>query len=158
MCKMGRSDFFVGREHNLKHSSEKRGFRKTVRAKNKVYRNLCDTRKIELPKISGIPKIINNSNLTQPKRRYFKQKEATFYFEHHMLRYQIRTYHKCKENKDVIVDSMEELNKVYSCQSLATCYKKNWQVSGFFLSRDLQPVWYECDDDGPYARDDIGKR
>ena len=129
------------------NSSTKRRFAKTVKAINQVYRNHSGPGKIQLPKTSGIPKIINGSNLTQPKRREFKHKESTFQFEHDILRYQIRTCHKCKENKDVIMDSMEELNKVYSCHSSTTCYRKKWEVPGFFLSHNLQPVWYKREDD-----------
>ena len=125
MCKFGRSDFFAGCEHDLMHSSKKRGFTKTVKAINKVYRNHSDAGKIELPKMCKIPKIINDSNMIQPKRREFKQREATSQFEHDMLRYQIRTCHKCKQNMDIMVDSMEELNNEYSCKSSTTCYQKN---------------------------------
>ena len=69
MCAIGRSDFPAEREDRLTKSSTKCGFLKAIKAINDVYKNYRDARKIELPKTSGIPKIINNSNLTQPKRR-----------------------------------------------------------------------------------------
>ena len=122
ISKIDRSDFFAGHKHNLMYSSTKQGLTKAVKSINDIYENHRDAGEIELPKTSAIPKIINNSNLIQQE---FKQKEATFQFKHDMLKYQIRTYHKCKENKDVMVDSMEELNNKYSCKSSAPCYQKN---------------------------------
>ena len=73
-----------------------------------------------------------------------------------MLRYQIRAFHKYKENKDVMVNSMEQLKLEYNCNSSTTCYRKNRNVPRFFFSRNCQPVWYKHEDDGSYALDAIG--
>ena len=57
-----------------------------------------------------------------------------------------------------MVDYMEELNKVYSFPLSTTCYQKHWVVPGFFLSRNLQSVWYEREDDRSHALDENVKR
>ena len=158
LCEIDRIDKFAERKYNFMKSSSKAAFMQAIKSINGIHRKHIREDKIKLPKMLAIPKVINVTNESQPKRRDVKQKESTLRFGHNMLRYQIRICVKCRENKYVMVDSIKQLKLDYKYDSTTTCYNKNLDVPGFFLLCNCQPVWYKHEDDGSYALDTSGNK
>ena len=137
---------------------EKKEFDKKVKSLRKF---LCREKKsnpnpIKLPKRDRIPDRVPLAGERVLSPHEFQQIESTLQFEHEMLCYQIRTCEHCGINKDATVKSEDELSKPYKCGAGTTCYRMNKAIPNFYLARNLQPVWYEREDNDDFRLDANG--
>ena len=87
-----------------------------------------------------------------------KQSQSTLDFEHKMCGYGIRTCILCQENKDVFIKSENDYDKPFKCPLGSFCYTRNYETPNYYLTKNMQPIWYEHEDDSSLKLDPDGKK
>ena len=92
-----------------------------------------------------------------------RSKEEIITFEYKMRTLQVSTCCVCRENKlifpkGVAKDMPKPKRNSVGDHICSICTKNKCQESNKYLKENLQPIWYERDDDGNFKLDDNGQK
>ena len=158
LCEIGERHLLSEGEIDMMTVTTEAKFMEKAREINLKYKRSVkpSVKKIRLPSVAGVPDKVPMWDEDVPSEREVKQNETTLDFEHKMCGYGIRTCTLCRENKDVFVKSENDYEKPFKCPSGSFCYKRNYETPNYYLAKNMQPIWYEREDDGSFKLDHDG--